>query len=348
MFLDRVEIIVEAGRGGNGARSFRREKYVPRGGPDGGDGGRGGDVVLVGHEGMNTLYDLTARPHYRAGHGRHGAGARKTGADGADVRLSVPLGTVAIDADTGDVIGEVLAHGQALIVAAGGRGGLGNVHFATSTRQAPEKATPGQPGQRRRLRLELKVIAQVGLVGFPNAGKSTLISALTRARAKIAEYPFTTLQPVLGTLPLSDGTSLVIADIPGLIEGAHAGAGMGVDFLRHIERTELLVYVLDAAGRDDADCPAAWRVLRRELECYDTAILERPFLVALNKMDLLGESEREAVVARFLDESGVPRGRCWLISALQRTGLDGLAAAIEDLHRELLAGRMALKDDEDE
>ncbi len=345
MFQDRVEIIVEAGHGGNGSRSFRREKYVPRGGPDGGDGGKGGDVILVGCGGLNTLYDLGARPHYRAGHGRNGAGAKKTGADGADVHLPVPPGTVAIDADTGDVLGEVLEDRQRVVIAQGGKGGKGNVHFATPTRRAPEKATPGQPGPRLRLRLELKLIAQVGLVGFPNAGKSTLITRLTHARAKIAEYPFTTVQPVLGTMPLSDHTSLVIADIPGLIEGAHEGAGMGFDFLRHIERTELLVYVLDITGRAGEDGLGAWRVLRREIECYDKEILERPSLVVLNKIDLLEESERKAALRRFVRSSRVAADRCLLVSGLERTGLEELKAAVERLHRQIAASRIALEEE---
>lgn len=344
MFLDRAEIIVEAGRGGNGARSFRREKYVPLGGPDGGDGGRGGNVILVGHGGMNTLHDLTGRPYYRAGHGGHGAGAKRTGKDGADVLLAVPPGTVAADAESGDVIGEVLAEGQRLVVAKGGAGGKGNVHFVTPTNRAPERTTRGRPGQRLRLRLELKVIAQVGLVGLPNAGKSTLISALTAARAKVAEYPFTTVQPVLGTMTLSDASTITLADIPGLIAGAHAGAGMGFDFLRHVERTELLVYLLDASGSEGADAPAAWGVLREEIARYDAEILSRPCLVVLNKMDLLDAAGRERVRQTFLAASGVPAASCFLISARERLGLEALREAIEATYRQLMAARVAVQD----
>ena len=333
MFLDQAEITVEAGGGGNGVRSVRREKYVPFGGPDGGDGGRGGDVVLVGHAGMNTLYELTGRPFYRAGSGGHGGGTKRSGRNGEDVVLSVPLGAIVYHAETGDLLGEILAEGQRLVVAHGGKGGLGNVHFTTATRQAPDRATPGKPGERLKLRLELKLIAEVGLVGLPNAGKSTLIRALTHARAKVAAYPFTTLQPVLGTMPLSDYSRIIIADIPGLIAGAHEGVGMGYDFLRHIERTLLLVYVLDFSE----DAASAWSVLRREIEFYDPTILQRPALAVLNKIDLVPADEHADLRDDFVRETGFDPADCLLVSGLEGTGIDAVKERIETTWRSLAA-----------
>jgi GTPase len=335
MFLDQLEIKVQGGNGGDGSKSFRREKYVPRGGPDGGDGGNGGNVVLVPHSGVNTLHDLASRPFYRAEHGANGGGNRKTGHNGSDVLLNVPLGTVAFEVDRDDFMGEVLGLETRLVIANGGHGGKGNVHFATPTNRAPEKTTPGVPGECLRVRLELKIVADVGLAGFPNAGKSTLIRALTRAHAKVAEYPFTTIHPVLGTMQLSDCNSLIIADIPGLIEGAHTGSGMGLDFLRHIERTRLLVYVIDINGRYDEDALFAWRTLRDEIRHYDEGILNRPCLVALNKCDLLTPEEAEETASLFCQESHMNPDDCLIVSGLEKTGLDELKLRIEKMYYEL-------------
>jgi GTP-binding protein len=261
-FVDRVEIEVHAGDGGPGSVSFRREKFVPRGGPDGGDGGQGGDVVLVGDRNLTTLLDFTYRHRYEAERGGRGSGANRSGADGAVLRLRVPLGTLARTRD-GELRGEVLENGQELVVARGGRGGRGNAFFKSATHQAPKMAQPGTPGESARLVLELKLIADAGLVGKPNAGKSTLLAALSAATPKIADYPFTTLSPVLGVVRVDDERNFVLADIPGLLEGAHAGKGLGLEFLRHIERTRVLVFVLDASAESAA---ADYAVLRSELE----------------------------------------------------------------------------------
>lgn len=285
MFLDRVTIWVRAGDGGAGAATFRREAHVPRGGPDGGDGGRGGSVHLVVDPGQTTLRDFRYRHHFRATSGGRGERARRHGAAGEDLRLAVPPGTAAFDEESGELLADLVATGQATLVARGGRGGLGNAHFATATHQAPKHAQKGEPGIERTLRLELRLIADIGLVGLPNAGKSTLLAALTAARPKIAAYPFTTLEPNLGVMDLGDedGRRPTIADVPGLIEGASAGAGLGHAFLRHVERTRVLVHVVDGAARDPS-----WDhdVIREELHAHDAALLEKPMLVAFNKLDL--------------------------------------------------------------
>lgn len=282
-FIDRVLIEVRAGDGGDGVVSFRREKYVPRGGPDGGDGGRGGDVVLVGDENLTTLLDFTYRRRFEAGRGGRGSGANKHGADGETLRLRVPLGTLVSTPD-GETVGEVLSHAQELSVAKGGRGGRGNTTFKSSTNQAPRRATSGRAGEAHRLLLELKLIADAGLVGAPNAGKSTLLAALSAATPKIADYPFTTLSPVLGVVRAGEDRSFVLADIPGLIEGAHDGRGLGLEFLRHIERTRVLVLVLDASV---PDVRRDYDVLLSELGSYAPQLPLRRRLVVLNKMDLL-------------------------------------------------------------
>ena len=309
MFIDRVRVKLKAGDGGNGCCSFRREKFVPRGGPDGGDGGNGGNVIFKVDQGETTLVSLHSRPYYEAKKGVHGEGSNKTGQRGSDIILRVPPGTVVEDAETGERICDLTDADQEVIIVRGGRGGRGNARFTTSTRQAPRYCEPGEKGEMRTLNVELKMIAQVGLVGFPNAGKSTLIRSLTRAHARIGAYPFTTLSPVIGTLPLSETETIIIADIPGLIEGAHQGAGLGTDFLRHVERTRILVFVLDLSGGSGPEPGEALRILRNELGQYRKDLLDRRWIVALNKCDLLEDREREewsSNLESFLQEIGEP------------------------------------------
>ena len=285
MFLDRVKIWVSAGAGGDGAATFRKEAHVPRGGPDGGDGGRGGTVYLRVDAGQTTLRDFRYKHHFRATPGGRGERSRRHGSAGEDLYLDVPPGTAVYDDDTDALVADLVMAGQTTIVGRGGRGGLGNTHFKTSTHQAPKHAQKGEPGEERWLRLELRLIADIGLVGLPNAGKSTLLAALTAARPKIADYPFTTLEPNLGVMDLGDEDERrpTIADVPGLIEGASSGAGLGHAFLRHVERTRILVHVVDGAGKDPT-----WdhEVIRDELEAHDPALLEKPMLVVFNKLDL--------------------------------------------------------------
>ena len=328
LFVDEAEIFVQGGTGGNGAVSFRREKYVPRGGPDGGDGGRGGDVVLVVDPALNTLADLRYRRHYRAGRGGHGEGGNRHGRRGQDCEVRVPPGTVVRDRDTGEVLADLSEPGQRIVVARGGRGGRGNARFATPRRQAPRLAENGEPGEARWLRLELRLLADVGLVGWPNAGKSSLLARVSAARPKIAAYPFTTLAPNLGVVERGLGRSFVMADIPGLIEGAHQGVGLGHEFLRHIQRTRVLVYVVDAAGSEGRDPGQDLATLRDELEAYEPALLERPGVVAANKMDLPEARQRlaglEAAAARWGLEV-IP------ISAATGQGVDRLLDRVEAL-----------------
>jgi GTP-binding protein len=325
VFVDEVEIHVRAGDGGRGAVSFRREKYVPRGGPDGGDGGHGGSVILEADEGLGTLLDYRYRRHDAAPRGGHGQGSDRHGANGPDLVLRVPVGTVVRDRDTGALLGDLTRHDQRLVVARGGRGGRGNARFATSTRRAPRHAEPGTPGEERWLRLELKLLADVGVVGFPNAGKSTLVARLSAARPKIADYPFTTLVPTLGLVRLDAERSFVIADVPGLVPGAAAGKGLGLRFLRHLERTRLLVHLLDldpATGRDPVE---DWRTIQAELEAYSPALATRPQLVAANKIDLDGAEPRLRRVQAFARRRGLP---VLALAARTGQGLDVLRAAI--------------------
>ncbi len=291
MFIDEVRIRVKAGDGGNGCLAFRREKYVPRGGPSGGDGGHGGDVVFVASEHHNTLLHFRFNPEHEAERGRHGEGSQRTGRDGASKDVPVPVGTVVYDDNTGEQLHDFTQAGERFVIARGGKGGRGNQHFATSTHQAPTEHEPGFPGEEKRLRLELKLLADVGLVGFPNAGKSTLISRISAARPKIADYPFTTLEPNLGVVSVGDET-FVVADIPGLIEGAHLGHGLGVQFLRHIERTRLLVHLVDvseATGRDPAE---DFRIVMEELEGFSADLVRKPMFVVASKVDVAQDPAR--------------------------------------------------------
>ncbi|HSA57023.1 MAG TPA: GTPase ObgE [Gemmatimonadaceae bacterium] len=317
MFIDRAVIRVKAGTGGSGASSFRREKFVPMGGPDGGDGGRGGDVIVRGDRNLTTLLDYTYRDSWEAERGEHGMGSNKTGRSGASVTLPVPPGTIVRDTATGEVLAEVLAEGEEHVVARGGRGGRGNTAFATSTHQAPREWEPGREGEQRTLELELKLIADVGLVGKPNAGKSTLLSVVSRARPKIADYPFTTLSPNLGVVQLPDHRTFVVADIPGIIEGAAEGKGLGLHFLRHIERTRLLAFLIPI---DDTDWQQEYDQLRREIAAYSPELAAKPHCVVFTKLDLLGED--------FVPPIEAPGAfGAYAISAAARTGLDELLAA---------------------
>jgi len=293
-FVDESIIRVEAGKGGNGCLSFRREKFVPRGGPDGGDGGDGGSVWLEGDAGLNTLADFRHVRDYRAEHGKGGSGRKMAGRAGKDLVIKVPLGTVVTDLGTNEIIGEVTGDGERLLVAQGGKGGLGNIHFKSSTNQAPRKTIPGAPGDVRELGLELQVLADVGLLGLPNAGKSTFLRAVSEARPKVADYPFTTLYPNLGVVRVGVESSFVIADIPGLIEGAAEGAGLGIQFLKHLSRTRILLHLVDMAPFDpEADPVADARSIIAELRHFDEDLVNRERWLVLNKMDLLSEEDRE-------------------------------------------------------
>ena len=303
-FVDEAEIQVIAGNGGTGAVSFRREKFIPLGGPDGGDGGRGGDVWLVADEGLNTLIDFRHQRVYRAKRGENGMGKQMTGKDAEDVVIRVPVGTVATATATDEVIGDLTEHGQRLLVAKGGDGGRGNIHFKSSTNRSPRRSTPGFPGEEREIRLELKLLADVGLLGFPNAGKSTFIRAVSAARPRVADYPFTTLHPNLGVVRVERDHSFVIADIPGIIEDAAEGAGLGIQFLKHVMRTRLLLHLVDAAPMDESVDPVEQvRAIEKELKKFDATLLERPRWLVLNKIDLIAEDEREkhckAIVKRL-------------------------------------------------
>jgi len=317
-FIDRVEVQVQGGDGGSGIVSFRREHRVPLGGPDGGDGGRGGNVIVRGDSNLSTLLDYTYRTRFAAESGEHGSGNNKTGRSGADVILPVPPGTVIRDLGTGAVLGEVLAAGEEFVVARGGRGGKGNTYFATATHQAPREWQPGEEGESRRIELELKLIADVGLVGQPNAGKSTLLSVISAAHPKIADYPFTTLTPNLGVVPLSGHRTFVVADIPGIIEGAHQGRGLGLQFLRHIERTRILAFLIPI---DAEDWQLEYDSLRREVASYSEELASKPHCVVFTKMDLLGDLEPPPIHAP--DALGV-----FAISAAGRLGLDELLAGL--------------------
>lgn len=326
MFIDRAVIHVKAGDGGNGCVSFRREKFVPKGGPDGGDGGDGGDVILVADEGLSTLLDFHYRHQFRAQRGAHGEGANRHGRRGGSLIVPVPVGTVVKETDTAEILADLVQHGQRALAAKGGRGGRGNARFATPTHRAPRHAEPGQPGQERRVELELRLIADAGLVGFPNAGKSTLLSRVSAARPKIADYPFTTTEPYLGVVGLADGRSFVLADLPGLIEGAHQGAGLGHMFLRHIARTRVLIHLIDLAALE-RDSVKDFETINSELWLYDRALRERPMLVALNKIDQPEARARADATAETISGMGY---RVFPISAATGEGVDALMRAVAD------------------
>ena len=301
-FVDEASIHVIAGKGGNGSASFRREKYIPFGGPDGGDGGGGGSVFLEGDSGLNTLVDFRHRRNYKAQNGVIGKGQQRYGKGGEDIYIRVPLGTMVVDELNEVVLGDVTEHGQHLLVARGGQGGLGNVHFKSSTNQAPRKFTPGKPGEDIQLHLEMKVLADIGLLGFPNAGKSTLISTVSAARPKVADYPFTTLYPNLGVVRVGFDSSFVIADIPGLIEGAAEGAGLGVQFLKHLQRTKLLLHLVEIAPMDEMPPEEAIRKLEQELVNFDSDLGEKPRWLVFTKADVLDQEEAKTIVDRVVKE----------------------------------------------
>lgn len=329
-FVDEVVIEAHAGNGGNGCVSFRREKFIPFGGPNGGDGGRGGHVIARADVNLNTLVDFRFSKLHRGRNGEHGRGADQYGAGGDDKVLRMPVGTLIFDAETDELIADLVQDGQEIIIARGGQGGLGNLHFKSSVNRAPRESTKGQEGEHRKLRLELKVLADVGLLGMPNAGKSTLISAVSNARPKIADYPFTTLYPNLGVVRLGPGRSFVIADIPGLIEGAAEGQGLGHQFLRHLQRTKLLLHIVDMAPIEEgADPVKDVRAIVAELKKYDADLAAKPRWLVLNKLDLLPGDEREAAVKNLLRRLRY-KGPVFPISALAREGLDPLLHAIAE------------------
>ena len=334
-FVDEALITVEAGNGGAGCLSFRREKYIPKGGPDGGDGGHGGSVILMADENLNTLIDYRFQPRYRADNGRPGAGRNKTGAGGSDLVLKVPVGTAIYNDQTNTLVGEVVADGDVMTVAEGGRGGLGNTRFKSSTNRAPRRTTPGTPGEAYRLRLELRLLADVGLVGLPNAGKSTLISQLSAAKPKIADYPFTTLVPQLGVVSLAPHRNFVIADIPGLISGAAEGAGLGTRFLKHLTRTRILLHLVDVAPIDEKDPVDVVETIADELEQFSPSLAARERWLILNKVDLVNADERDVFIDALKEAfnwphpvhviSGVTGDGCELLAYNLMTRLEELA-----------------------
>ncbi|MFP4100689.1 GTPase ObgE [Coleofasciculus sp.] len=321
-FIDQAEIEVEAGKGGDGIVAFRREKYVPAGGPAGGNGGRGGDVILVAAEHLQTLLDFKYAHRFQADNGGRGGPNNRTGANGRDRTIQVPCGTVVYDADTQEIIGDLVQPGQTFCAAKGGKGGLGNKHFLSNRNRAPDYALPGLPGEYRRLRLELKLLAEVGIIGLPNAGKSTLIAALSAARPKIADYPFTTLVPNLGVVRKPTGDGTVFADIPGLIEGAHLGTGLGYDFLRHIERTRLLLHLIDATADDPI---GDYQTIQAELQAYGRGLSERPQILALNKIDAVDSETVERLATELNHLTHVP---VFQISAVTQKGLESLLQTV--------------------
>ncbi|MDO5147308.1 MAG: GTPase ObgE [Eubacteriales bacterium] len=334
MFADRARIFIRSGKGGNGHVSFRRELYVPDGGPDGGDGGRGGDLIFVVEPGLNTLVDFRHKRKYCAGDGKEGGKRRCTGAKGENMILKVPAGTIIKDAETGKVILDMSNRTEPVVLLKGGRGGKGNQHYATATMQAPKYAQPGQPARELWVDLELKVIADVGLVGFPNVGKSTLLSRVTNANPKIANYHFTTLNPNLGVVDLSEGNGFVIADIPGIIEGASEGVGLGLEFLRHIERTKVMIHLVDAASVEGRDPIEDIRAINRELKAYNPDLANRPQVIAANKIDAMTEEDCQVIVEMLEEEFGSEGIRVFPISAVSGKGVKELLWHVNALLKE--------------
>ena len=322
-FIDEVFITVQSGDGGRGCVSFRREKFVPRGGPDGGDGGKGGDVILQSTSRRRTLYPFRFRRQFKAQNGAHGQGKQKTGKNGVDLIIEIPPGTLVSDAETNDLLKDFTLPGETFTVAKGGRGGQGNTRFKSSTQRAPRFAQPGESGQYLKLKLELKLLADVGIIGLPNAGKSTLISVISSATPKIADYPFTTLNPTLGVVQPDQEESFVVADIPGLIEGAHKGAGLGIRFLRHIERTRILIHLVDASVIDPQNPLANYETINRELACYNPLLTEKPQILVLNKMDIPGTEHIPEIIQKAVTDRPV-----MMISAAARKGIEALKLKI--------------------
>jgi GTPase len=344
-FVDEVVIRVEAGKGGDGCMGFRREKFIPRGGPDGGDGGDGGSIFLVVDEGLNTLVDFRYERSFRAQSGQPGMGKQCNGRKGDDLFVRVPLGTLVFDANTEELIGDLVKDGDTLIVARGGRHGLGNTHFKSSTNRAPRKITKGEPGEMRELRLELRLLADVGVVGLPNAGKSSLIRAVSAARPKVADYPFSTLYPSLGVVRTGVGSSFVIADVPGLIEGAADGAGLGIQFLRHLKRTRLMLHIVDVAVANEGRDPVEdFRTVDRELENYSAELYGRERWLVLNKIDMLPEAERADAVQAII--AGIDwQGPAHAISALSGEGCEALMLKVQDRLNHLQPPPVEVEDD---
>ncbi|MGH8115783.1 MAG: Obg family GTPase CgtA [Rhodanobacteraceae bacterium] len=332
-FVDEAIIKVHAGNGGDGCASFRREKFIPRGGPNGGDGGDGGSVWLIADEGLNTLVDFRRQRQFKAERGQNGMGSDMYGRGGEDTTIRVPVGTTVINTDTAEVIGDLALRGEKLLVAKGGKGGLGNIHFKSSTNRAPRRFTPGTPGEDRELKLELKVLADVGLLGFPNAGKSTFIRAVSAATPRVADYPFTTLQPHLGVVSVGPSQGFVVADIPGLIEGAAEGAGLGVQFLKHLSRTSLLLHVVDVAPLDGADPVEQVRIIEGELRRHDPGLLARPRWLVLNKIDLWAPDERDAKARDIITRLDW-QAPWFAVSAAERLGTREVCLAAQRLFEE--------------
>jgi GTPase len=325
-FIDEAIITVQSGDGGKGCLSFRREKFIPRGGPDGGDGGKGGDIILSTTSRKRTLYQFRFQRHFKAKNGEHGQGKKKTGKNGLNLTIELPPGTLVIDADTGHLIKDLVDTDETFVILKGGRGGQGNTRFKTSTHRTPRFAQPGEPGETRTLKLELKLLADVGIIGLPNAGKSTLIAAISSARPKIANYPFTTLTPSLGVVQTDWAEPFVVADIPGLIKGAHQGTGLGIKFLRHIERTRILVHLIDVSSIDPDDPLHEYHTINQELVMYDEKLVQKPQIVVLNKLDL-----PEAQNAAEIFQSAVKDKKVLFISALTGQGLEQLKSQIVQL-----------------
>lgn len=339
MFIDEVKISVQSGQGGAGCVSFRREKFIPRGGPDGGDGGRGGDVVFEVSGSISTLLDLRQRPHQKAGRGSHGMGKDRHGAGGKDLRVAVPPGTVIRDAETGEILADLTEPGERVVLLKGGRGGQGNARFATSTNKAPKFAQPGEPGEERKLKLELKLLADVGLFGFPSVGKSSFITRISAARPKIADYPFTTLTPHLGVVAYKNFRSFVVADIPGLIEGAHQGAGLGHRFLKHVERTRLLLHILDLSWMPERDPVREYEALNRELLLFDEELAHKPQIVVVNKLDLPQVRDNLSKVMPYFEKLSI---KVYPVSSVTGEGvpalLDAIAERLWSAHEDAVPG----------